>query len=85
MMTGVSRHQGETTEQWFHRATSNYRQAWDAMTVASKRRGMPEHIDPESRYPLGDELYDAAMDDLEAADDDRTEASIALNRERHPS
>jgi hypothetical protein len=35
-------------------------------------------------YPLGDGLSDAAMDDLNAADNDRTEASVAFDRERHP-
>jgi hypothetical protein len=57
----------------------------DALTVASERRDIQQRNFPHVLYPLGGEAYDAAMDDLDAADDDRTEASVALARERHPS
>lgn len=85
MMTGVSRYPGETIEQWFLRATMDYQAAWAALRVESNRllaeRGRRF---PPYPYPLLDEGYDGAMDALEAADDDRTDAAIALDRERQP-
>jgi hypothetical protein len=35
-------------------------------------------------YPLLDERYDSAMDALEDADNERGEATIAVDRERQP-
>jgi hypothetical protein len=83
MMTCVSRHPGETIEQWSLRATSDYQAAWAALRVESDRLGAEQgrRFPPD---PLLDEGYDVAMDALEAADDDRTDAAIALDREGQP-
>jgi hypothetical protein len=39
---------------------------------------------PVGHYPAPDDRYDGAMDRLEEADNERGEASIALDRESEP-
>jgi hypothetical protein len=73
----VSRHPGETTEQWNVRATAEYRNAWEAFSV-QRRRILQAGFLNGDEYPLLDEEYDAAMDRLEAADTERDEATVAL-------
>ena len=69
MMSCVSRKQGESTEQWNARASAEYHAAWDAIGV-------------ERRRLSSDEGYDGLMDRLEAADCERGDAVIAMDRER---
>lgn len=82
---GVSRHPGETTEEWLRRATTEYQDAWTALQNASRVLTSAGWRLPDASYPILDEAYDSAMDALDAADHDRTEASIAVDRERHPT
>jgi hypothetical protein len=83
-MTGMGRTPGETTEQWSFRANSDYLDAWTALRVASCVLRAAGWRFPDSSYPLLDEAHDDAMDALDAADQERIEASIAVDRERHP-
>ena len=80
----MSRHPGETTEQWCTRATSEYREAWEAFGIEWCRMARTGIFRPWG-YPLLDEGYDGAMDALDDADNERGEASIALDRELHPT
>ena len=81
----MSRHPGETTEEWLRRATTEYQDAWTALQNASRVLTSAGWRLPDASYPILDEAYDSAMDALDAADHDRTEASIAVDRERHPT
>ena len=84
MMSCVSRKQGESTEQWNARASAEYHAAWDAFGVERRRLSATGIADGGS-YPALDEAYDGAMDRLEAADSDRGDAAIAVDRERRNS
>ena len=83
MMAVMSRHPGETTEQWCTRAASEYREAWAAFGTEWRRIARTGFLRPWG-YPLLDEGYDGAMDALDDADNERGEAAIALDRELHP-
>lgn len=80
----MGRTPGETTEQWSLRANSDYQDAWTALRAASNVLRAAGGRSSEGSYPLLDEAYDGAMDALDAADQDRIEASIAVDRERRP-
>ena len=80
----MGRISGETTEQWLLRADSDYLDAWTALRVALSVLPSPGWRFPDNSYPLLDETYDDAMDALDAADHERSEALIAVDRERHP-
>jgi len=82
MMAVMSRHPGETTEQWCTRAASEYREAWAAFLTEWRRVARTGFLGPWG-YHLLDEGYDGAMDALDDADNERGEAAIALDRELH--
>jgi hypothetical protein len=84
MMAVMSRHPGETTEQWCTRAASEYREAWAAFLTEWRRVARTGFLGPWG-YPLLDEGYDGAMDALDDADNARGEAAIGLDRELHPA
>jgi len=65
------RNPDESTEQWLARSSVEYHDAWDAVRI--QQRG---------RSPFLDDGYDGAMDRLQAADNERGNAAIALDRER---
>jgi len=75
------REPGETAEQWNARATAKYQDALAAVEVESRRLGLDGWRFAPGTYPMLDRAYDRAMDDLDAADDERTDASNALQRE----
>ena len=77
----MNRKPGETAEQWNARAAAKYQQALDAVEVESRRLGLDGWRFPPGTYPMLDAAYDWAMDDLDAADDERIDASTALQRE----
>jgi hypothetical protein len=77
----MNRKPGETAEQWNTRAAADYQDALDALNVEARRLGLDGWRFHPGTYPLLDEAYDRAMDDLDAADDERAEASVALLRE----
>ena len=77
----MNRKPGETAEQWNARAAAKYRQASKAVEVESRRLGLDGWRFPPGSYPMLDAAYDRAMDDLDAADDERVDASNALQRE----
>jgi len=84
MMQAMSRNPGESAEQWNTRASAEYHAAWDAFGVERRRLSATGIADGGS-YPALDEAYDGAMDRLEAADSDRGDAAIAVDRERRNS
>ena len=73
----MSRQQGETTQEWFARACALYVDAGEALE-AERRRCVPN---VQWVYPTFDEAYDAAMDALDDADNERGEATSELDRE----
>jgi hypothetical protein len=77
----MNREPGETTEQWNARAAAKYQQAMAAVEVESRRLGLDGWRFPPGTYPMLDPAYDAAMDDLDAADDERADAANAVQRE----
>ena len=79
----MSRRIGESTEQWSARASAEYHAAWDLLGV-ERRRLLTARFMPAGHYPAFDDRYDAAMDRLEEADNERGEASVALDRESRP-
>ena|ERR1700712_558544 len=81
----MNREPGETAEQWNARATAKYQQAQEALAAESKRLGLDDWRFRPGTYPMLDEAYDGAMDELDAADDDRAEASKALQRGGPPT
>jgi len=76
----MGRHPGESIEQWFERSSKEYHAAWDALGAERRRISMIGYS--TDLYPLLDEGYDGAMDRLEAADAERGDAAVALDRER---
>ena len=76
----MRRKQGESSEQWFDRATTEYRTAWDALSTQRRRTSMTGMTSVDQ--PIVDEQYDVAMDRLAAADCERGDAAIAVDRER---
>jgi hypothetical protein len=78
----MGRSPGETIEQWSARATAEYRAAWDAFGGQRRRGRTTTGIVGAGGYPVFDEAYDAALDRLEDADNERGAAAIAVNKER---
>jgi hypothetical protein len=84
----MNRNPGETAEQWNARASAKYQQALAAVEVESRRLGLDRWSFPPGTYPMLDGAFDQAMDDLDAADDDRSDAADALQSEgpaSHPN
>ena len=79
----MSRHPGESAEQWCDRANAHYLRAWEDFGVQWRRVARTELFGPED-YSLFDEAYDGAMDALADADHERGQAAITLDRELHP-
>jgi len=75
----MSRNPGESSERWFDRAAAEYHAAWDALSTRRRRTSMTGMTSVE---PVVDEQYDVAMDRLVAADCERGDAAIAVDRER---
>jgi hypothetical protein len=73
----MNREPGETAEQWDARATANYQLAEEALEAESKRLGLDDWQFRPGTYPMLDKAYDDAMGELDAADDERAEASKA--------
>jgi hypothetical protein len=80
-MPGMNREPGESAEQWNARAAAKYQQALEAVEIESRRLGLDGWRFPPGTYPMLDAAYDRAMDDLDATDDERTDAATALRRE----
>ena len=76
----MNRNPGESSELWFDRAAAEYHAAWDALSTRRRRWSITGNTDIDPS--LVDEQYDAAVDRLEAADCERGDAAIALDRER---
>jgi len=74
----MNREPGESTEQWNARATAKYQQAEEALATESRRLGLDDWRFRPGTYPIVDEAYDGAMDELDAADDELAAASKAL-------
>src|SRR6478752_278362 len=79
----MSRNPGESAEQWSTRASVEYNAAWNALGNEPHRL-MLTGIS-QSPYPIPDRGYDNAMDRLAAADCERGDAAIALDREQRIS
>jgi hypothetical protein len=77
----MNRDPGETAEQWNSRAAAQYQHALDALEVESRRLGLEGWQFAPGTYPTLDERYNQAMDALDAADDERIDATLALQRE----
>jgi hypothetical protein len=77
----MNRKPDETVDQWNGRTATRYQQASDALDVESRRLGLDEWRFLAGTYPMLDERYVRALDDLVAADDERTDASNAAQRE----
>jgi hypothetical protein len=73
----MNREPGETAQQCDARATAKYQRAEEALEAESKRLGLDSWRFRPGTYPMLDEAYDEAMDELDAADDERA-ASRAL-------
>ena len=81
----MNRKPGETAEQWHARTEAEYQRALEALESESRRLGLDGWSAPGGTYPPLDEEYDRAMDDLDVADDERTDAMISLQREGPPT
>lgn len=80
----MGRNPGESPAQWCARATAQYLNAQQTVEVERRRVLRVRFVDVGD-YPTSDEAYDAAVDALEDADNQRVEAAIALAREIRPS
>jgi hypothetical protein len=76
----MSRQPGETAAQWEVRAAAKYRQALAALNAESRRLGLDDWRFPAGAWPILDKAYVGALDVLVAADDERTDASDAVQR-----
>jgi hypothetical protein len=74
----MSRNPGESAEQWSARAAAEYHAAWNALGNEPQR--MLTRI--SEGMHSSDQIYDEAMDRLAAADCERGDAAIAVDRER---
>ena len=74
----MSRNPCETVRQWNARATAAYQECLAAVDAESKRLGLDCWPVRSGEHPLPDAAYEAALDDLDAADDERITAAIAL-------
>ena len=77
----MSRAPGETPAQWCTRATGEYVLAWAAFQVEWHRLSVVGWSVLAAGYPTLDDDYDGAMDSLEEADSERTDAVNELTRE----
>jgi hypothetical protein len=73
----MNREPGETAEQWKARTTARYERAEEALEVESERLELDSWRFRSGTYSMLDEAYDKAMDELDAADDERPETSRA--------
>ena len=81
MMAGVTYRPGETPAQWFARATGDYVTALATLQIEWQRLSIANLSLLAAGYPTLDNGYDAAIDSLEDADNERSEAATALDRE----
>jgi hypothetical protein len=81
MMRRVSYQPGETAAQWYARATGDYVAALAAVQIEWQRLAMVSRSLLAAGYPTLDDAYDSAMDSLEDADNERSEAITELDRE----
>ena len=81
MMSGVPRKMDETPAQWCARATGDYIAALAAFQIEWRRMSMVSLSLLAAGYPTLDDSYDGALDSLEDADNERSEAATELDRE----
>ena len=72
---------GETPAQWCARATGDYVAAMAAFQIEWQRLSMVSLSLLAAGYPTLDDGYDGAMDSLEDADNERSEAATELERQ----
>ena len=77
----MNRKPDETVDQWHACTATRYQQASVALDVESRRLGLDDWRFPAGTCPVLDEPYLRALDDMVAADDERTDASNAAQRE----
>ena len=77
----MSRRPNETGAQWCARATRDYLAALAAFQVEWQRLATVSMSLLAAGYPTLDDAYDGAMDSLEEADNERSDAAAELNRE----
>ena len=77
----MTRRPNETSTQWFARATREYVDAWTAFQAEWQRLSRVGLSLLAVGYPTLDDGYDGALDSLEDADNERSEATTELNRE----
>ena len=71
----------ETPAQWCARATGDYVAAVAAFQIEWQRLSMVSLSLLAAGYPTLDDGYDGALDSLEDADNERSEAATELDRE----
>ena len=71
----------EPAEQWLTRADAEYRAAQLGVQRQLARLRSQDRTIPPQVYPLLDEEYDWAMDALDAADAERSDAAAAVVHE----
>jgi hypothetical protein len=81
MMSGVTRKMDETPAEWCARATGDYVAAMMAFQIEWQRLAMVSMSRLAAGYPTLDDGYDSALDSLEDADNERSEAVKELDRE----
>ena len=74
----MGRKLGETVQQWNERAAAAYQDCLGVVDAESKRLGLDCWPAQSGDHPLLDAAYEAALEDLDAADDERMAAAIAL-------
>jgi len=72
---------GETPTQWCARATGDYVAALAAFQIEWQRLALVSLSLVTAGYPTLDDGYDGAMDSVEDADNERSEAAAELNRQ----
>jgi len=77
----MNREPDETAEQWYARAAEQYQLASRALDLESRRLGLDRWQFHPGSCPVLDQAYVGALDNLVAADDERTDASHAAQRE----
>jgi len=80
-MACMSQQPGESPAQWCSRATREYVAAVVAFQVEWQRLSTAGLSLLVAGYPTLDDGYDGAMDSLDDADNERTEATKELDRE----
>ena len=81
MMSVVTRKMDETPAQWCARATGDYVAALTAFQIQWQRLAMANMTLLAAGYPTLDDDYDGALDSLEEADNERSEATTELDRQ----